>query len=90
MAAQKTDTKPQLSTILLLMAIISALFAIFAYMLSQRPAYDLTPATSATPTVKPITTVKELDTVLEDLNKSDTTSLINSELNKLSTDASGI
>jgi len=89
MKAQKTSPQPELSTILLLLAVISALFVLFTYMLNQRPAKDYFPP-GPTPTVVPVTTSKDLDMMLEDLNKQDSTAQINTELLKLSTDASGI
>jgi len=73
---------------LLLMVVISALFVIFVSLLIQRPSMG--DPTVPSPRPKAVTSVKELDSILEELNKEDTTTLINTELNKLSTDASGI
>lgn len=87
MKSKKTNIL-QLPVNLLLLAIISALFVIFVFLLKQRASVDepMVP----TPTIQPITTAKELDTILEDLNKLDTTTQISTELNKLSADSSGI
>ncbi len=85
----KAKKYPQLSVNLLLITVISALFVIFVFMLKQRPTIPLSNI-SPVSNVTPITSVKEFDSMLDDLNKADSTSLINSELNKLSTDATGI
>jgi len=88
MAAKKPVTILSLPVNLLLLAIISVLSLIFVFLLLQRPSLN-TEVTSRAST-KPVVSSQDLDSALKETDTLDTTQEINSQLQKLSSDASGI